>query len=97
MDGVFIGVGPAFKPGARLAGATLLDIAPTVLHLLEVPVPGDMDGRILDEILDPALIDIQPARNDDIGPHTAAGGATDVYSPEDEAVIEQRLADLGYL
>ncbi len=31
----------------------MLDIAPTVLHLLGVPVPADMDGRILTELLDP--------------------------------------------
>ena len=36
--------------------ANLLDIAPTVLHLLGVPVPADMDGRVLAELFDPAVV-----------------------------------------
>ena len=56
MEGVLIASGPAFRAGAAPEGATLLDIAPTVLHLLGVPVPADMDGRVLTEILDPALV-----------------------------------------
>ena len=39
--------------GRRRATRQLLDIAPTVLHLLGVPVPGDMDGRVLTELLEP--------------------------------------------
>ncbi len=56
MEGMFIGLGPAFKTGAALEDANLLDIAPTVLHLLGVPVPPDMDGRILHEVLEPSFV-----------------------------------------
>ena len=34
--------------GSSPCEADLLDIAPTVLHLLGVPVPADMDGHVLD-------------------------------------------------
>jgi predicted AlkP superfamily phosphohydrolase/phosphomutase len=96
MEGMFVGVGPAFQAGARLGDeATLLDIAPTVLHLLGVPVPADMDGRVRAEVLDPShapepAAALVPGGED---PDHDAGG----YSDEDEAVIQQRLADLGYL
>jgi predicted AlkP superfamily phosphohydrolase/phosphomutase len=98
MGGVFIADGPAFRPGARLDGANLLDIAPTVLHLLGVPVPADMDGRILSEVLDPdaAPIPVAAATATPTGPtngHTPDSG----YTEEDDAAIQQRLADLGYL
>ena len=55
MEGVLVAAGPPFRAGATPEAATLLDIAPTVLHLLGVPVPDDMDGRVLTEILDPAF------------------------------------------
>ncbi len=30
-----------------MSGADLLDIAPTVLHLMSVPIPADMEGKVL--------------------------------------------------
>ena len=55
MEGILIAAGPAFRAGASPRQADLLDIAPTVLHLLGVPVPDDMDGRVLTELLEPSL------------------------------------------
>jgi predicted AlkP superfamily phosphohydrolase/phosphomutase len=40
-------VGPGIAAGARLPNGNVLDLAPTVLELLGVPVPGDLDGRPL--------------------------------------------------
>lgn len=43
--------GPDIKrDGAKLAGLRIYDIAPTVLHMFGLPVPDDMDGRVLVEI-----------------------------------------------
>ncbi len=44
MDGVVILAGPDIAGGARINGASVADIAPTLLHLLGETVPGDMDG-----------------------------------------------------
>lgn len=49
-DGVFIARGPGVKRGCRMEKARILDIAPTILRLFGVPLPGDMDGRVLEEI-----------------------------------------------
>ena len=41
-------MGPDIPRGGQLpAGANVLDIAPTVLGLLDVPVPDSLDGRQL--------------------------------------------------
>lgn len=97
LDGVLIATGPPFRPGARPEAASLLDIAPTVLHLLGVPVPDDMDGRVLSELLDPSF---QPASADGSfppAPPLDADAVPVAYSEEEDAAIQQRLADLGYL
>ena len=39
--------GPHIKQDERVYGATLLDVAPTVLTLFGLPVGEDMDGRVL--------------------------------------------------
>jgi len=43
--------GPGIARGRVLERARLLDLAPTLLHLLDVSVPADMDGRILHDAI----------------------------------------------
>src|SRR5581483_8689395 len=43
--------GPGVKRGALLRGASLLDIAPTVLALYGLPSGEDMDGKVLSQAL----------------------------------------------
>jgi len=47
MNGMFVGWGPSFPPRARLEGAKLLDMAPTILDVLGLPIPDYMDGKSL--------------------------------------------------
>lgn len=100
MEGVFVATGPGIQPGAMLDdSATLLDIAPTVLHLLGVPSPDDLDGRSLTEVLDPAF---QPSPAEQLAPAPSSSSNGDGQpsaglDEEDDEAVKQRLADLGYL
>ena len=52
MNNVLIARGPGFKQAARVKSPTgNVDIAPTALGLLGLPVPDDVDGRVLMEAL----------------------------------------------
>ena len=98
MEGVFIASGAAFRSGAALAPeANLLDIAPTVLHLLGVPVPEDMDGRVLTEILEPSFASALPSSESELIGPSPDEPVSVAYTDEEDAAIQQRLADLGYL
>jgi predicted AlkP superfamily phosphohydrolase/phosphomutase/tetratricopeptide (TPR) repeat protein len=44
-QGVFVLRGPGIKRGITLEGASLLDVTPTFLALLDQPIGADMDGR----------------------------------------------------
>ncbi len=46
-DGTFILAGPGVRAGALLASPRLVDVAPTLLHALGLPVARDLDGRVL--------------------------------------------------
>lgn len=72
--------------------AELRDAAPTILHLLGLPPAPHMTGRVLREML-AGQADAQgkPLAR----PHVAACQAT--ISAADQAVVESRLRDLGYL
>jgi len=49
FNGIFIACGPDIKKGKRV-DAKIYDIAPTILHIFGLPIPNDMDGRVLMEI-----------------------------------------------
>lgn len=59
-DGLWILYGPDIVPGAKLAGASILDVTPTLLYLLGLPLGRDMDGRLRTDILSDQLVRSQP-------------------------------------
>ena len=51
-EGVLMVVGPGIRKGYKIRGARIIDLAPTILHTMGIPVPSDMDGRVLEEIFE---------------------------------------------
>ena len=50
-QGVFMAYGPDIKKsGEKLPNLKIYDITPTALHMFGLPIPKDMDGRVLTEI-----------------------------------------------
>ena len=47
LEGTIILRGPGIRRGVRLERASVFDVAPTILALLDLPVPLDMEGRVL--------------------------------------------------
>ncbi len=95
MNGIFLGMGPDFASGREIDSLSILDIAPTVLYLLGLPIPRAMDGRIAEAALDERyLTQNQPEFVDKevlgrIGPGR--------MSAEDRDDIKRRLEGIGYI
>ncbi|MCM2257216.1 MAG: alkaline phosphatase family protein [Vicinamibacteria bacterium] len=53
-DGLVLFAGGGIRAGALVDGASILDLAPTLLYLMGLPVARDMEGRVLVEVVDPA-------------------------------------------
>jgi predicted AlkP superfamily phosphohydrolase/phosphomutase len=92
--GSLLMMGPPVTAGIEVEGATIYDLAPTVLHVMGVPIPDDVDGRPLLHALRPAFRD-RPARyasakGDGARPQVS-------LSEEEEKQITERLRGLGYL
>ncbi len=94
-EGVFIGVGPAFNR-AEGCDASILDIAPTVLYLMDEPIPGYMDGQIMCSALRPETLERRPPRRCEVDPVYEHRGES-AYTEAEQAEVTRRLEELGYL
>ena len=61
-DGLFVFVGPGVQAGQWLEGAQIIDLAPTLMHVLGVPVASWMDGRVLQDVFTAAASGRQAMR-----------------------------------
>lgn len=94
-EGIFLASGPKIRPGARIGPLDLLDITPTLYHLLGEPVSAGLDGRVALEALLPEFRQVEVERL----PHPA-GVMPDPeagISRLEEELMRRRLQDLGYL
>jgi predicted AlkP superfamily phosphohydrolase/phosphomutase len=95
MNGIFVGVGEAFEEGKRLEPLSILDVAPTVLYLLGLPVPRQMDGALARQALRPDYLAQREVEYADIELLGRAGAKA--LSAEDSQDIRRRLEGIGYI
>ena len=95
MDGIWLLKGPEVQPGLRLEGARIVDLAPTLLHMLGVPVPTDMDGAVMRAAFVPESPLTRPERRE--GAAWTGRAEDGGYSSSEEEEISRRLVDLGYV
>ncbi|HLE05084.1 MAG TPA: alkaline phosphatase family protein [Anaerolineales bacterium] len=97
VEGMISLSGRGVRPG-RLEPSRIVDVAPTILHLLGYPIPSDMDGRVVSEALSEAFLDTHPIRQEfkmaSLGATTGSGAG---YTTTEEQEVISRLEDLGYL
>jgi predicted AlkP superfamily phosphohydrolase/phosphomutase len=98
LDGVFMMAGGPVRPGHDFQGAQIIDVAPTVLYLMGLPIPDDMDGRPLLEALEPEFVACHPPQyeRDGASPNESSNG-DGAFSSEEAQLIEARLQSLGYI
>jgi arylsulfatase A-like enzyme len=87
--------GPGVRSNLKLPEASILDVAPTILHYLGLPIPAHMDGRVLTAAFDDAFNAANPVQT--IASDLESGGDDDVYTAEEEEMVMEKLRDLGYV
>jgi predicted AlkP superfamily phosphohydrolase/phosphomutase len=85
----------AIRPGTEIANAELMDLAPTLLYALGLPIPKDMDGQVLIQLFAPSAVSQNPPTFTDLV--SAPLSAEHVLSDEEEGAMRRRLHGLGYL
>lgn len=95
--GILVAKGPGIRQGGEVAGASVLDLCPTILSLFGLPVGRDMDGKPLVTIFErpPEVATIEsweqvPGRS---GMHPPEARLDGVQSAE----AMKQLVELGYI
>jgi len=91
LHGLLIAWGAAVRRGRVPEDAHIMDLAPTILHLMGLPVPDDMDGKVLT----PMLSLDRPVEYEHVASEEER--AEEGLSAEESAEVEDRLRALGYL
>ncbi|MGH2786859.1 MAG: alkaline phosphatase family protein [Actinomycetota bacterium] len=92
-NGILVAAGPTVRASTSQGTVDIVDVLPTAFHLLGLPVPAGLDGRVATELLrdEAAAATTEPYRS------TGERSESSPYSEEEEAQIEQSLRGLGYL
>jgi predicted AlkP superfamily phosphohydrolase/phosphomutase len=96
LFGVLLAAGRHIKEGATIAGAQIVDLAPTILYRMGLPIPDDMDGRILVELFEEEFL----SSNIAVMAPASQAALPDLghgERPEDDDTILERLRGLGYI
>ena len=98
MEGIFAIEGKNIKHKALTKEARIIDIAPTVLYLMGMPVPRDMDGRVLEEVFIPAYLAKNPVQFEEVSEQVGdTSGNFGGYKLDETNKIAERLRNLGYI
>jgi predicted AlkP superfamily phosphohydrolase/phosphomutase len=95
MDGFIAMLGKNIRAGVPILNANIMDVAPTILYLMGLPIPEDLDGHVITAPLKEDLLTSQVIMQ------TAAIGSREQvepdYTDEEAEEVKERLRALGYL
>jgi predicted AlkP superfamily phosphohydrolase/phosphomutase len=92
--GIFVADGPMFRDGT-VEGMNIVDVLPTVMTALGQPVSPEFDGETIENVLADGAE--PPVRSADEMPTVRLRSPDGADDAEREAIVEERLADLGYM
>ncbi len=92
--GVIAMRGPGISKG-NVSGATLEDVAPTILYALGLPIPEDYDGKVLSDAFTEEHTRAHPVELEKAESQMTA--KPQLLAADEEREVEDRLKQLGYL
>lgn len=96
-DGIFIIRSSHVEKNRGNLRADIIDICPTILYMMDTPIPESMDGRVLTEIFKKTSLKDRPIERLRKGGIEVEVSETPGYSPEEAKKIEEKLKNLGYI
>jgi hypothetical protein len=99
LQGIFLFKGKPFQTIHIETAPHIVDLAPTLLYLLDCPIPKDMDGKVIEEAFKKDYLQAHAATyhdGDSSGPENGTP-SNDTYSDQESEQVEKKLRALGYM
>lgn len=97
-NGIIIMHGNDIKEKGEIKGANIVDVAPTILYLMGLPVPTNMDGVLLTDAIKDDFINANPVEYQKVDEEqTGEKNKTAGYTDDEADEIKKKLQDLGYI
>ncbi len=97
LYGILLAWGKEIERRPDIQGARLIDLAPTILYAMSLPVPADMDGREILPLFKDEFIEKNPRQRKQATDEKSEDNNGDGYSEEEEEQMRERLRGLGYV
>jgi predicted AlkP superfamily phosphohydrolase/phosphomutase len=95
LDGIYAFLGQPIRKEQRV-DAGIMDITPTILYLMDLPLHTEMDGQVLMDVLKPEFTTREPVIEP--GPEEVfPPDSSDGFSEEERQAILEQLRGLGYV
>ena len=95
-NGILLAFGSGIAKGQPITNAELLDIAPTVLHIIGVDIPTDMDGKVVKDLFAAGTELDRDVHFQDLQLLKKVTAST-LLTEEEEEALKGRLRGLGYI
>ena len=95
VNGIFMIKGPDIKRGVKLDNPKIIDIMPTVLYLLGLKIPENIDGRVLREVINDNYLRENPVNLTTTTEYRAQ--QVEAILGEEEEELRRQLKNLGYI
>ncbi|MCK4329502.1 alkaline phosphatase family protein [candidate division WOR-3 bacterium] len=97
MEGIFISSGKGIKRGYLVDDLSIFDLTPTILHILDVPIPEDVDGRVIREMFESSSDFLKKEIRYSESSMIIKRENDILEEGRDDESIKKRLSALGYL
>lgn len=95
--GIFCLKGSGVRQGEHIHGVSVLDIAPTILHLFGLPAGGDMDGKVLINAFLDRTLPVRIPSWDYVAGNDGRHPPERHYDGASSVEALRQLVDLGYI
>jgi len=95
MEGIFLAKGPGIRQGAEVEGLRVIDVAPSLMYMMGLPIPRGLDGKLPESVFLAEELKARPPAYFDLE-DVIKGADGERKSMEDDSV-KQRLKGLGYI
>jgi predicted AlkP superfamily phosphohydrolase/phosphomutase len=96
-EGIVLCVGKGIRKGKRIQDAKLMDLHPTILYAMRLPISEEVEGKVIEELFEPDFLAKSPPyikRSEKVAGDTSRKKA---FTDEESDIIKERLSGLGYI